>query len=529
MSTDTTAPPAAAQQEIQTAFKNVSWIWLGLAVNIGISFFLAPFVVRGLGNVYYGVWTLINQFTGYLWLLDFGVRESVVKYVAQHHAVEEKEELASVVHAAVSLYAIIGALVILAVGVMTAALPYVFNIPADSITAARITLMMVGLTIAQGFVFNVYVGVLMGLQKFYLVDRLGVFFAVARAGLIVLTLSAGYGIVGLALVTVLITLAGNIAVYVLCRMHAPGIGFRLAKPRGEDVRRIAHYGKFVLVNNIGEKLVYASDGLVVGAFLPIANLTYFAIAGSLVGYLKTIVNSMASVLNPMTSTLDSKCDSKAVGVLFLSSAKAAMIVGMPFCVGFIVLGERFIDIWMGPAYGATSARILQVLAVAHLVGLPYYTFSGVLYGLAKHQVVAGIRLGEAVVNLTMSVILVQIYGLIGVAIGTLVPHVVIAAIVLPKLLPRLLAVDVGTYYRNTYLRPLLASVPFWLACLAIDRKLAPASFLTFAGTVAAAMPIYFLPCWWIALSRDERTLMATQFERFKLRLTPRRTARAEAP
>ena len=521
MSAVADAAPHERQQEIQTAFKNVYWIWLGLAVNIGISFFLAPFVVRSLGNVYYGVWTLVNQFTGYLWLLDFGVRESVVKYVAQHHALKENDEMAAVVHAAVSLYGIIGGLVLLAVGGMTIALPHVFNIPADSIGAARLTLLIVGLTIAQGFVFNVYVGVLMGLQKFYLVDRLASGFAIVRAILIVAVLSAGFGIVALALVTVAITTAGNLAVYTLCRREVPHIGFSLARPRGEDVRRIVDYGKYVLVNNIGEKLVYASDGLVIGMFLPIASLTYFAIAASLIGYLKSIVGSMASVLNPMSSTMDSKSDSRGVGVLFLASAKAAVIVGLPFCIGFIVLGERFINLWMGPAYGPTSSRILQVLAVSHLAGLPYYTFSGVLYGLAQHRVVANVRLAEAVVNVALSVVLVQYYGLVGVAVGTLIPHVLIATVVLPVFLPRLLSVNVWEYFQSTYFWPLVAGIPFALVCLAIERTLAPQTFVTFLASVAAGLPIYAAACWYLAFSAQERSTVAAELGRLRARFARR--------
>ena len=45
-----------------------------LLVNTVISFVLAPIVVTHLGSVYYGIWSLLMQFTGYLWLFDFGVR-----------------------------------------------------------------------------------------------------------------------------------------------------------------------------------------------------------------------------------------------------------------------------------------------------------------------------------------------------------------------------------------------------------------------------------------------------------------------
>ena len=54
------APPVAKRRE-STILKNVTSNWAALVVNIAVSFFLAPFVVASLGNVYYGIWTLLNQ------------------------------------------------------------------------------------------------------------------------------------------------------------------------------------------------------------------------------------------------------------------------------------------------------------------------------------------------------------------------------------------------------------------------------------------------------------------------------------
>ncbi len=522
--TDVATAPAATPKgrPAVSAVKNVTSIWAGLVVNIGLSFFLAPFIVRSLGNVYYGIWALLSQFTGYLWLFDFGVRESVIKHVAQYHAADQKEALAETVHAAVSLYSVISLLAMVAVGGMTWALPHVFNIPPEAIGTARITLFIVGATIAQGFVFNVYVGVLMGIQRFYLVDRMGIVFSVLRSALVVVLLSAGYGLVTFAIVHFVLNTVSNLLVYGFCRAHLPYLAFRFARPRGAEVRRIVDYGKYVLLNNIGEKLVYASDKLVVGMFLPISMLTYYAIAGNLIGYLKAFISAMASVLNPMASALDSKNDLESLKVLFLRASKAAVIAGLPVCIGFIILGERFVTLWMGPEFGARSAPVLAVLGVAHLVGLPYFTITGALYGIAKHRVTAYARFFEAVANVSLSVILVQWYGLIGVAIGTLIPQVIIAAGILPAALPKLLPISLREYYVSTYVRPFLSSVPFWFACVAVDR-LVPTNLLTFFAYGAVALPAYVVPCWFVALSPDDRQMITKRLTRRPARWAARAT------
>ena len=242
--TSSTPGVESAQRRVGTALKNISWIWTGLVINIVVSFFMAPFVVRSLGNTYYGIWTLLNQFTGYLWLFDFGVRDSVIKYVAQYHATDQRKELTSVVDAAVSLYSAISAAVMLAIVCMAVALPYVFNIPAESVATARLTLIITGAGIAQAFVFNVYAGVLMGVQKFYLVDRLGIFFTIPRTILTVVLLNAGYGIVALALINFGLSTIANLLIYRLCRINLPYLSYKLSRPPADEVRRIVKYGKY---------------------------------------------------------------------------------------------------------------------------------------------------------------------------------------------------------------------------------------------------------------------------------------------
>ncbi|HWR96919.1 MAG TPA: oligosaccharide flippase family protein [Candidatus Methanoperedens sp.] len=484
--------------------KNVTSNWAALFTNIAVSFFLAPFIVQSLGNVFYGVWTLVMQFTGYMWLFDLGVRESVIKYVAQYEAAKKQEEVGVTVNAALFLYTFIAALTMAVVAGLAYAMPYFFNIPPNSVGTARIALLLTGASIAQGFVANVFVGVLMGLQRFYLVSRLGIVFSLIRALLTVIALSAGHGIVALGVIHLTMNTLVSLIVFRYARIHLPYYSPRLVVPGREEFGRIAGYAKYVVANNIGEKLVFSTDALVVGIFLPISSLTYYAIGGSPVGYLRSMVLMMVSVMNPVSSALEARQDTQRLGTLFLGASKAAMLIGLPVCIGLIVLGGRFIGLWMGPQYSEVSGQILAILGASSLVGLPHFTIGSVLYGLGRHRIIALCRAAEAAVNLTLSILLVQRLGLVGVALGTLIPHVLVAGIVLPYLMARVLPIKLRDYYISAYLRPLLASGLFVLACLAIERFAAPQSLPAFGALVATALVVYVVPCWMIALTGAER-------------------------
>jgi len=518
------AAPGPRASMAATFIRNVTAGWASIVIGIAFAFVLAPLTVRTLGNVHYGIWSLLMQVTGYLWLFDFGVRESVVKYVAQYHAVDDNAGIQNIVRTAISMYSGVSLATLAVAAIFAAALPYVFNIPADEVVTSRITALLVGGTVAQTFVFNVFVGIVMALQKFYLISRLGIYLTVGRGLLMYALLSAGYGLIMLAMVQFSSTLLSNLLVYRLARRQLPQISVGLVWPRRTEAMKLFNYGKYVLLSNFGDKLVFASASIVIGIFQPISMLAYYAIGASLIEHLRTFIASMGAILNPISSGLEARRESDKLGRILMAGAKASVLLGLPVCIGFMVLGREFIRLWIGPEYAAAAGTVLAVLAFGNMVGLPYYMISGVLYGLGRHRVVAWSRLLEGLTNLAISVVLVQRYGVVGVAIGAVIPHLVVVGVVLPGVLPRWIRLDVRAYYISTYLRPLIAATPFLLACAFIARQVPPGNLFIFFASIALALPLYAAPVWTVALTAEERTAAREYLSRKLARRTPAREA-----
>jgi hypothetical protein len=78
-----------------------------------IAFFLSPFVIHHLGNSAYGVWVLMLSMTGYLGLLDLGIRGTVTCYVAKFHAEGKHQEASRLVSFALMIFTFLGAIALL--------------------------------------------------------------------------------------------------------------------------------------------------------------------------------------------------------------------------------------------------------------------------------------------------------------------------------------------------------------------------------------------------------------------------------
>jgi O-antigen/teichoic acid export membrane protein len=149
----------------------------------------------------------------------------------------------------------------------------------------------------------------------------------------------------------------------------------------------------------------------------------------------------------------------------------------------------------------------MILAVAVFFASPKYVFSSVLYGMSRHRIIALLRIGEAVANLGLSVVLVRAMGLAGVALGTAIPSMIIGVLVLPAIAGRAVGVNLAQFYVRAYLRPLIAVAPFVAAALWVRSELPVSNLLEFFLSVSGLLLIY-VPCAFaVVLSRDERRII----------------------
>src|SRR5579863_6940859 len=167
------------------ALKNVASSWGGLAVNIGVGFFLSPFILHHLGDEAFGLWILIFSLTGYYGIFDFGIRSSLVRYVSKFQATGDKEQLARLVNTSLFTYTCLGVILLVPTVLGSLYVDRLFHIPPAFLKDAQLLFFMVGFSLALGFPLGVAGGILEGLQRFYLLNWTGIASTLLRAALII--------------------------------------------------------------------------------------------------------------------------------------------------------------------------------------------------------------------------------------------------------------------------------------------------------------------------------------------------------
>src|SRR5262249_12997536 len=96
--------------------------WSAFAAAQVVTFFLAPYLIRHLGDARYGAWYVVESILAYFTLFDLGVAACPVRFVAKHDATGGRAELNKVVSACLAVFAV-AALCVLVLG--SALVPFV--------------------------------------------------------------------------------------------------------------------------------------------------------------------------------------------------------------------------------------------------------------------------------------------------------------------------------------------------------------------------------------------------------------------
>jgi O-antigen/teichoic acid export membrane protein len=466
--------------------------WIALGISLFVAFFLSPFVVHRLGNVGYGIWTLVNSMIGYMGLLDLGLRGAVTRFVSKYHARGEHEEAGGIVSAALWLRIWIALIIIAICATIAFFATSVIEIPPELQTAARFTILVVGTSFAVTITCGIFSAVLAARNRFDLISGVNICQVLFRTAGTVWLLKSGYGILALALWELFVVVLGNAAVVAMAfRVYSElRIVFRL--PTAAVLREIWGFSAYILVINCAAMVIYYTDNLIVGTFVSVGAVTFYTIAGSLFEYTRQMVSALGVSFMPMATNFHARGETDQLRRLLIQGTRATLLIALPMQAALFFRGHTFIGLWVGDAYAEISGRVLQILMIVQVFAIADYTNYNIAGAIGKHKPIAYRMIGEAVCNLILSIVLVQYIGLEGVAWGTVIPGLVVHLVLGPRYICKELDVPLRSFIWQGWIRTALAVVPFALACYVTDRLWSPVNLLQFFTQIAVIFPIFIL-------------------------------------
>jgi|SRR5579859_1718872 len=468
---------------------NILSNYAGKLYTLVVWFFLTPFVIHQLGPSDYGLWVLVGSVAAYGALLDFGIANAITKYVAEYLARGEPKRAGRLVITAVWLYGGLGLAVVLLSAGLAPWFPALFHMPPGQAAAARVLLVVSGLAVGIGLPSTATYGILRGLQRYDLINLVSVIgTTLTVAGTVAALLLQG-GVIAMTAVAIPVTLLMQALSVYLIRRAAPHLPLGLSKPEAGLVRAVFSFSSALFVINVAGQVQTQTDEIVIGAALPVSNVTPYAIARRLSQVPQLLTDQFMKVLMPLASQLSAVDDRARLRQLYLTSTRLTLAIDVPLVCGLMVLSRAFLSVWVGPVY-AGAAPLVTVLALASLCDTSLWPASNILQGMARHRPLAVIAIISALANLVLSVWLVHPLGVMGVALGTLIPTSFECVVLVMPYAMRQNRVGVRALLSEMLAPSLLPAGPMLAVLWALRQWLQPSSYLAIGVIGLAGVGVY---------------------------------------
>ena len=384
---------------------------------------LTPFIISSLGSAEYGVYKLIAAITSYLLLLDLGMGNSVVRYVAKFKENRDMESSRKYLGVCMVFYAAVSVAVLLLGGALILSFQKIF---ATGLTAAEIALskrllLLTVLNAAVTLGTSVFYNILIAYSRFVLSKGLSILQIIVRILVTAAALKLGYRSEAIVTINLVLTMLmrGYYVFYVLCVLR---LRPQLRGTNAAFIKDIVSYSAFILLQMVATQINAQADQVLLGMFVTSSAVIIgiYGVGAQIVQYFQSVGQALGGVLMPgVVKLVESGAGAKELQNEMIRIGRYAFtMLGLIF-VGFLVNGRSFIRLWAGREY-AQGYYVALMLMFAHIIIMTQSIGTQILWAKNKHQLQSVIKFVIVAGNILLTIFLIRWDPLMGAAIGTVI-------------------------------------------------------------------------------------------------------------
>lgn len=412
----------------------IQGIFSGLAgrgVAILVSLVSVPLTVRYLGAERYGAWVTISTVLAWVALADFGLSNSLTNAVSEGYA-SDRQDLAQN-YVAAAFWSLAGIALILALLFF----PFWGRVPWDRVfnVQSQLARREVGPAVGVAFVIFILNFPFSIVAKVY-----GAYQEVAKANAWtaagnVLSLAALIAVTELksGLVSLVIAVSGSV---LLVNMISAGWLFIYSKPwlfpvlkrvTWSAVHSLSSLGGMFFVIQISFLVLFQTDNLIIAHYLGAAAVTPYSVTWRLFTYAAIFQTLAGSAYWPAYAEAFSRRDYTWVKRSFRTNFKITLGSTLVLAVPLVLFGRWIIGKWAGAA-AVPPNHLLLWMGIWSLIYSGMTSQSCLLASCGRIRIQMIYSVFTSILNIVLSIILVQRLGLVGVIMGTVGAYAICAII-----------------------------------------------------------------------------------------------------
>jgi|WetSurMetagenome_2_1015567.scaffolds.fasta_scaffold14398_4 O-antigen/teichoic acid export membrane protein len=481
---------------------------------------LIPFIIKTLGSESFGLWSLIWAFLVFFDLADLGFGASVVKFVADARGRQDVARQQKIVCTLFWVYMVLGGVVVGGVLLSLLFFNRLFQIPADQAEAARSVLLILGVRSALYMPLGMFRGILAGHQKmkvdnwYKIVGNLTYFAAV----LIFLPMIPDLWLLAaLNAVTGVLPLA---AMMIHVRRTVPEVSIH---PRHFDrtlIREVTSFSLYFSFIQVAGLIATRADAMVIKLFLPLQMVAIYSIGLRLAEKAGYFCSHLNRALSPMVAELHGAAEQANIRAVWYRGTKFTVAFSTPLLLGLALLADPLVNAWTGPEFREAGA-VCRWLVAAVTISVFHGSSVNILSMGGHQRLTARALLGGQVLNIILSLLLIQPFGIKGVAMATFFAYVPLYIGTIQIYASRIHERSPWDFYRHTVVPAILPALLMASLFLLVQEYWPLSHLLEVALLEIIGIVVFGVAFWLVGFNTREKDYLR---EKLPIPLFHRRTA-----
>ncbi|WP_248722984.1 lipopolysaccharide biosynthesis protein [Seonamhaeicola sp. ML3] len=381
----------------------LSYINIFLTNIVGL--FLTPFIIRSLGSAEYGLYTMIGALVGYMSVLDFGLNNTVIRYVAKYKANNDKKGEENFLAHSFIMYIFISILI----GIIGTAIYfnldkiYSETLSIEQMNMAKIMMSILILNLSISLPGGAFTGICYGYEEFILPKVVNIIRYVLRSVLVVAILVYGGDAIGLVVLDTILNLV-VIFINIIIVFKILKVKIKMHKFNKSLFGDILKFSLWIFSFAIVHQLRWQFGQFIIGLYYSTSIVAIYAVGITLGNYYGSFSNAIASVFLPKAIQMTVKeIPQKELTDTFIKISRIILIVLLYILGAFVIVGKDFVFFWVGDEY-----HLAYYYALVIMIGLTPILSQGFANNILEAKNLMSYR-GKLLLGLTISGTILSVF------------------------------------------------------------------------------------------------------------------------
>lgn len=188
-------------------------------------------------------------------------------------------------------------------------------------------------------------------------------------------------------------------------------------PRLESTLSLLQFAKYNFIPSLGGQVHSWMDVLIIGYFLSQADVGAYEIAWQVAGITTILAGAIGSVMLPQASSWDANDERWRIGETLSRAIPLAVFLIVPSFFGVLVLAPELLTVLFGAEFAVAWVALI-ILVGGKVSGAIQSIVGRCLLAIDKPGLVARATVYMICANLSLNLVLITTFGLVGAAVGT---------------------------------------------------------------------------------------------------------------